>query len=147
MVTPNGLETVPRADVDIPSGVMKVPAPWDRLPEDHDPGPAEVDHSGGYPPYSPGTGVEPPRASYYSPGSNGLTPHRRLLHDKNYFVPEDDPKLVPATQRRPVELPKKMDGTYNPITHQWAVPPSDVREMDREALPPGMRGKLGYFRK
>ena len=43
-----------------------------------------------------------------------------------------------------MELPKKMDGNYNPITHQWVVPPNDTREMDREALPSGLRGKGGY---
>ena len=145
VVTEQGLETVPRADVDVPSGVMKIPAPWDRLPEDHDPtaaaaaAAAYVDR--GYPPYSPGAGVEAPRL--YSPA--GISTPRRLLHKKNVFVPEDDPALAPSTQRRPVELPKKMDGNYNPITHQWVVPPSDAREMDREAMPPGWRSKLGYF--
>lgn len=78
----------------------------------------------------------------YSPAAG--TPHR-LLHGKECYVPEDDPALMSAAQRRPVELPKKLDGTYNPITHQWTVPPADTRELDREAMPPGMRSKLNYF--
>ena len=41
-----------------------------------------------------GAGVEAPRP--YSPSAG--TPHR-LLHKAEYYVPEDDPTLVPMTQR------------------------------------------------
>lgn len=133
MVTEHGLETVPRADVDIPSGKKKVPAPWDRA--------VDVDAERPPAPYSPGAGVAPPRPRPSTAGTPA-----RLLHDKTCMVPEDDASLAPATQRRLVRLPGKMDGTYNPITHRWTVPPEDVREIDREAMPPGMRSKLGHWR-
>jgi len=135
VVTERGLETMPRADVDILSGKMKVPAPWDRLPEDyHPPSSPHQPTAGDAHPYSPGCGVQAPRP--YSPATG--TPNR-LLHGKSSYWPEDDPRA--ATQRRLVDLPKKMDGTYNPLTHKWTVPPSDTREMDREAPPSGLRSR------
>lgn len=40
--------------------------------------------------------------------------------------------------------PSRLAGVYNPITHQWTVPPPDEEDMDREQRPIGQRTK-GQF--
>lgn len=136
VVTDQGLKTVPRSDVDVRSGVMRVPAPWDRAENFSEDPAAEC----AWPP-SPGRGVSPSGA--FRPQSPG-TRSPRLLRDHRFAVPEDDPNDL-ATQRRATPPPAGLDGTYDPITHRWVVEPADSRALDREAMPPGQRSKSNLY--
>ena len=137
VVGAKGLETAFRADVDFRSGVAKVPAPWDRA-ENY---PAEDPLAAAAWPASPGRGVSP--ASPFRPASPG-TRSPRLLRDHQIGVPEDDPNDL-NTQRKRVPPPAKLDGVYDPINHRWIVMPADAAELDREAMPPGLRSKGNMY--
>ena len=60
---------------------------------------------------------------------------KRLLHVKQYSVPENDP-TDDSTQLRRVPRPAGW-GSYNPIPHHWNAEPSDPSRLDREAMPAG----------
>merc|ERR1712216_661210 len=129
IITEKGVEKVYNADIDTPSGVMKVPAPWDRA-ENYNPEAALLDIVA---PMSPGAAPNSSPGGSFSPASG--TP-KRLLHGKQYSVPENDP-TDDSTQLRRVQPPSALDGSYNPILHHWNVEPSDPSRLDREAMPTG----------
>ena len=86
VVTDGGLKTIPRSDVDVPSGVMRVPAPWERAENFSEDPAAEC----AWPP-SPGRGVSPSGA--FRPRSPG-TRSPRLLRDHRF------PRTIPQISRR-----------------------------------------------
>ena len=138
IITEKGVEKVYNADIDTPSGVMKVPAPWDRA-ENYNPEAALLDIVA---PMSPGAAPNSSPGGSFSPASG--TP-KRLLHGKQYSVPENDP-TDDSTQLRRVQPPSALDGSYNPILHHWNVEPSDPSRLDREAMPTGLRSKHNMYR-
>lgn len=138
VVGANGLESRFRADVSFSgSGVMRVPAPWDKVENYPEDDPLSEQSW----PASPGRGVSP--TGPFRPSSPG-TRSPRLLRNNQIIVPEDDPNDL-GTQRKHVQPPGKLDGTYDPITHHWIVLPTDQGLIDREAMPPGLRSKGNLY--
>ena len=137
VITERGVEKVYNADVDTPSGTAKVPAPWDRA-ENYNPDAPLLEI---VPPMSPGAAPNSSPVGSFSPASG--TP-KRLLHGKQYSVPENDP-TDDSTQLRRVPPPSALDGSYNPILHHWNVEPSDPSKLDREAMPAGLRSKHNMY--
>ena len=137
VITDEGMRTLPRADVDVKSGVMRVPPPWERAEHFDRPDPLAEQS---WPP-SPGRGVS--ASAPFRPPSPG-TSSPRLLRNHQFAIPEDDPNDL-ATQKRLVRPPVKLEGIYDPILHRWVVAPNDARELDREAMPPGLRSKANLY--
>ena len=79
----------------------------------------------------------------FRPPSPG-TSSPRLLRNHQFAIPEDDPNDL-ATQKRLVRPPGKLEGIYDPILHRWVIAPTDARDLDREAMPPGLRSKANLY--
>ncbi|EEH52719.1 uncharacterized protein MICPUCDRAFT_52537 [Micromonas pusilla CCMP1545] len=147
VVSDKGLVTIPCANVDIPSGVRKIPAPWERAENYVE---SELLSEVPTSPMSPTShGAFSPSSARDSHGSP-----KPLYRDHARMVAEDDPSDHHTELRRVLfytlcwrcDPPRLLSGEYDPIRHEWTSPPKDAECLDREALPHGHRSLHNHYR-